>query len=120
MDRVNRLVFMALAVLVLVSAPIVTPVAQAASPVTLRVVIGGNNTLAPALFRVEKGALVRLIIENRSNEAHGLVSNQTQDAVFTKPGEIKVLEFKVTELPLTFACTVKGHSEVFTLEPPKR
>jgi len=83
------------------------PVAQAASPIALQIVIGQGNVISPQLFRVAQGSVVRLVLVNNSSERHGLVSNQTKDAIYTEPGETKAIEFTVTKLPLAFACVSK-------------
>jgi hypothetical protein len=48
---------------------------------------------------------------NRSAAAHGLQSNQTQDVIYTRPGETKVLEFRVAEIPVTFFCKLPDRIE---------
>jgi uncharacterized cupredoxin-like copper-binding protein len=85
--------------------------AMAETPLTLQVTIGDNLTVSPSKFRVTKGQLVRLVVVNHSTGAHGLQSNQTQDVIFTRPGETKVLEFRATEIPVTFFCKLPGHTE---------
>jgi uncharacterized cupredoxin-like copper-binding protein len=85
--------------------------AMAETPLTLQATIGDNFTVSPSKFRVTKGQLVRLVVVNHSTVSHGLQSNQTQDVIFTRPGESKVLEFRVTEIPVTFFCKLPGHTE---------
>lgn len=101
--------FVTLIALVLILSP--TLAAMAETPLTLQATIGDNFTVSPRKFRVTKGQLVRLVVVNRSAVAHGLQSNQTQDVIFTRPGETKVLEFRVTEIPVTFFCKLPGHTE---------
>jgi hypothetical protein len=95
--------------LALILSPTLTALAE--TPLTLQATVGDNFTVSPSKFRATKGQLIRLVVVNHSNAAHGLQSNQTQDVIFTRPGETKVLEFRVTELPVTFFCKLPGHTE---------
>ena len=102
-------VFVTLIALVLILGP--TLAAMAETPLTLQATIGDNFTVSPSKFRVAKGQLIRLVVVNHSTTAHGLQSNQTQDVIFTRPGETKVLEFRVRDIPITFFCKLLGHTE---------
>jgi uncharacterized cupredoxin-like copper-binding protein len=95
--------------LALILSPVLAAMAE--TPLTLQATIGDNFTVSPSKFRVTKGRLIRLVVVNHSTVSHGLQSNQTQDVIFTRPGETKVLEFRVTEIPVTFFCKLPGHTE---------
>lgn len=110
--------FGTLIALVLILSP--TLAAMAEMPLTLQVTIGDSLTVSPSKFRVTKGQLVRLVVVNHSTDAHGLQSNQTQDVIFTRPGETKVLEFRVTEIPVTFFCKFPDHTEKIEIGGGKR
>jgi len=99
----TRAVIASIAVVLLIGSGLV-PLAQAATPITLEIVIGQGNVISPQLFRVALGSMVRVVLVNNSSEVHGLVSSETRDAIYTEPGETKSIEFKVTKLPLAFAC----------------
>ncbi len=103
----TRALAASVAVALLVGSGLV-PVAQAASPITLQIVIGQGNVISPQLFRVARGSVVRVVLVNNSSERHGLVSSETKDAIYTEPGETKSIEFTVTKLPLAFACLSKA------------
>ncbi len=103
----TRAVAASIAVVLLIGSGLI-PLAQADTPITLEIVIGQGNVISPQLFRVPLGSVVRVVLVNNSSERHGLVSSETKDAIYTEPGQTKSIEFKVTKLPLAFACLSKG------------